>query len=376
MKLGISADLLAHYQGDTTTLAMCWKVTRTDDAVFGFTAHDADILFDALTYVAAIGFTPSAAETQTRLAVDNLETVGIIDDEQITEGDLLAGVWDYARVEVFMVNWADTSMGRDVLMTGHLGQATIEAGRYTAELRGLTDAYTSTVGQLYAPTCRAQLGDSRCGVNLSGVSPDSDAIPFTVTGTLDDSADSGIVLFDAARIEPGPSGGQAIIGITNAALPVVECTAHPFVAQQVVYVSGVVGMMEVNGGFYVVAGVPDVDHFTLANIDSTAWGVYVSGGEAVAQGDTGWFDYGLITMTSGASAGLSMEVKAYSPGTITLQLELAHGAGAGDTYSMRVGCGKRFAEDCVGKFANGVNFRGEPHVPGMDRLMWVGGQER
>ena len=43
----------------------------------------------------------------------------------------------------------------------------------------------------------------------------------------------------------------------------------------------------------------------------------------------GYFDGGLITMTSGASAGQSMEVKSYAVGTITLQLPLPFGAGDG-----------------------------------------------
>jgi len=366
VKLDISAGLLAHYARPDTTLAMCWKITRTDDEVFGFTAHDADITLDGVVYRAAIGFSPTAQQTQTKLAPDNLEVVGIIDSDEIDAADLLAGVWDHARVEVFLVNWADTSMGRDVITAGHLGQITVDVGRYTAELRGLADAYSTAQGLVYQPACRVEFCDAKCGLSASD---------WTVTGTLDDVSPNGLVLFDDARTEPGPAGGQAITGLTNSTTPVVTCVAHPFVAGQVVYLTGLVGAIEANGAWFLVGTVPSVDTFTLAGTDSTAWGVYVSGGEVVAQGDVGYFDYGLITMTSGASAGLSMEVKAYSPGTITLQLQLPHGAGAGDTYTMIAGCGKRFYEDCVARFDNGPNFRGEPHVPGMDRLMWVGGQK-
>ena len=45
----------------------------------------------------------------------------------------------------------------------------------------------------------------------------------------------------------------------------------------------------------------------------------------------------------------------------------------GDTYTGIAGCRKNFTDDCVTKFANGVNFRGEPHVPGNDQLAKVGG---
>ena len=44
---------------------------------------------------------------------------------------------------------------------------------------------------------------------------------------------------------------------------------------------------------------------------------------------------------------------------------------AGNTYSVIAGCTKRFSEDCVAKFANGNNFRGFPHVPGVG--IWKAG---
>jgi hypothetical protein len=40
----------------------------------------------------------------------------------------------------------------------------------------------------------------------------------------------------------------------------------------------------------------------------------------------------------------------------------------GDAYSLLPGCRKRLAEDCRDKFNNVVNFRGFPHVPGINRL--------
>jgi uncharacterized phage protein (TIGR02218 family) len=90
-------------------------------------------------------------------------------------------------------------------------------------------------------------------------------------------------------------------------------------------------------------------------------------------GGLGYFVGGKITLTSGDSAGLSMEVKSYSPGLIGLQLQLPRGVQPGDTYTMHAGCGKRFTEDCVVRFSNGINFRGEPHVPGIDQIVQVGG---
>ena len=365
MKTGISSALLAHYAHGTTSVCACWKVSLTSGAVLGFTEHDQDLIIDGLTYVARGGFMPSNFEAQTKLAVDNLDAVGFLDSELIVAGDLTAGLWDFALVEVFLVNWQDTSMGIDILMSGRLGEVSLERNTFKAELRGLSNAYAQSIGEIYQPGCRATLGDARCGVDLA---------PFTVTGTLTAVSANGLVLTDPSRSEPGPTGGKAITGISKATLPVVNCAGHGFVAGQVVYISGVVGMIEINGQCYQIQTCPTINSFTLRGTDTTGFTAYASGGTAAPQGDAGYFDYGKITMTSGTSLALSMEVKAYSPGTITLQLQFPRGVAPGDTYELSAGCGKRFTEDCVARFANGINFRGEPHLPGMDKLLRVGGE--
>ncbi len=53
----ISAELQAHLASENVTLATCWKLTRTDSVVMGFTDHDRDLVVGAVTYVAATGFT-------------------------------------------------------------------------------------------------------------------------------------------------------------------------------------------------------------------------------------------------------------------------------------------------------------------------------
>ena len=53
--------------------------------------------------------------------------------------------------------------------------------------------------------------------------------------------------------------------------------------------------------------------------------------------------------------------------TITVR-DLPRGAvEPGCVVEVREGCDKRF-ETCVNRFANALNFRGEPHLPGTDLL--------
>lgn len=77
-----------------------------------------------------------------------------------------------------------------------------------------------------------------------------------------------------------------------------------------------------------------------------------------------WFTQGKLTFQSGENFGLSMEVRRHThDGTVELQEQMPFTIHVGDTFVIHAGCTKRFTEDCVQKFHNGVNFRGFPHLP-------------
>lgn len=81
----------------------------------------------------------------------------------------------------------------------------------------------------------------------------------------------------------------------------------------------------------------------------------------------GWFAYGTLRFLDGACAGVTAEVMESEGAAVTLREALPAVPAAGDRVELRAGCDKRFAS-CRQKFANALNFRGEPHVPGTDAL--------
>lgn len=187
----LSAALKAHYAQGSTTLATCWKATLSDGTVIGATAHDTDIVFGGITYVAAQGYSASNIQSTSDLNPDNLELQGVLAEPVITDDDLHSGRWDYAELEVFEVNYKDLSAGRNILRVGRLGQVSIGRNKFTAEFRGLMQAYAKTIGRLVTEQCPYDLGDSRCAVDL---------IPLTVTGIVD-SAPGNRIINDATRTE-------------------------------------------------------------------------------------------------------------------------------------------------------------------------------
>jgi uncharacterized phage protein (TIGR02218 family) len=167
MAKSISSALAAHLAGEVTTLATCWRVTRKDGREFFFTDHDRDLAFDGNLYLASSGYSRSAIANDAGMAVDNLDVEGVLDHEQISEQDLRAGLFDHAEVHVFLVNWSDLAQGKLRLRRGWFGEVHLtDQGLFRTELRGMTQALSVRIGELYSPECRADLGDPRCRVPI------------------------------------------------------------------------------------------------------------------------------------------------------------------------------------------------------------------
>ena len=109
-------------------------------------------------------------------------------------------------------------------------------------------------------------------------------------------------------------------------------------------------------GSGLVGAVTAVSAFTASGLDAYA---------------DGWFTAGKLTFTAGANAGLSVEVKAHrNKGGVSLSLwqAMPQPIAAGDAFVVTAGCDNAFAT-CHDRFANVVNFRGFPHIPGNDFVM-------
>lgn len=154
----LSKPLKQHLNQETTTLAYCWRLQRKDGVVLGYTDCDVVLTIDGVEYV------PHSTID------DAVETV--LEDARITAEDIEAGLYDGAKVEVFLVNFMDVSQSKLSLQTGWIGHITYEGDRFEAVVHGLDKALEREIGELYSPRCRARLGDSRCGVDVSSYEGD------------------------------------------------------------------------------------------------------------------------------------------------------------------------------------------------------------
>lgn len=199
----LSSGLQAHLDGRATKMCYCWKVTRNDGLVQGFTDHDNALTFGGVTYEASSGFTATQFATSLGLAVDNLEVEGALSSDSINEDDLAAGYYDNAKVEVYWVNWSNPAQ-RHIVSRGFIGEVKRAGVMFQAELRGLSNALQQKTGRKYQRYCNAVVGDARCGVNLTNpayrgsgvVDIASSSRTFTATGLggfSDDWFTAGVV---------------------------------------------------------------------------------------------------------------------------------------------------------------------------------------
>jgi uncharacterized phage protein (TIGR02218 family) len=77
--------------------------------------------------------------------------------------------------------------------------------------------------------------------------------------------------------------------------------------------------------------------------------------------------YGWLRWLTGANSGLESTITGSAGAVISLRDPPPFTAAVGDLCELTEGCDRRLVT-CLGRFANAVNFRGEPHLPGMDLL--------
>lgn len=266
----ITAQLFAHLASPVTSLCYCWKLKLRNGKEFGFTDCDRDIMIDGLEYIANSGFSPSAISSSSSLAVDNLDIDGMLDNQIIKEEDILSGVYDYAEIEIFLVNYNDILAGKLNLRRGWFGEISFSKNRFVTEVRGLMQAFAKNIGELYSPNCRASFCDSACKLKVE---------QFTDAGTV---------------------------------------------------------KWVINKSRFIVVGLDKIN---------------------------GFYNNGIIKFKDGET----VEIKSYFNNEIETVLPVYKEVSIGQGFEITAGCDKVLTT-CINKFDNAINFRGEPHVPGLDKL--------
>ena len=265
--------MAAFLERELATIAFCWRLERRDGIALGFTTHDRDLVRGGLVYRAAPGMLPSAISLSDGFQAESLDIDGALTSGAISAADLASGRWDGAAVQVFMVDWEVPDGEAFAVVRGELGEVSIKADAFEAELRGPAALLDAPVAEQTSPECRARLGDRRCRVDMAG------RTLLTRIATV--PAD------DAVEVEEAGAGNE--------------------------------------------------------------------------------YGFGRLRWLSGANSGLESPVLRSEGVLLRLSEPPAFAPVLGDLVEITEGCDRMLAT-CAGRFANTLNFRGEPHLPGIDLL--------
>lgn len=187
----VPAAITTARQSSSSRLCKIWRIERTDGTVLRFTEHDRDLVVDGETFLATASFDPSSIKVNADLSVSDMDVQGAFDSSYITAEDLLAGRYNGATFWVAECLWENVAAGKDVLKFGWLGRVKESGGKFVAELLDPSSRLQHNIVSACSPSCRATLGDSRCGVDMA---------PFTFSGVV--TAVASNKTFDATPDSP------------------------------------------------------------------------------------------------------------------------------------------------------------------------------
>lgn len=193
--------LAAHLEGDVTTLCYCWRLTRMDGEVSGFTDHDRVLAVDHANFEPESGFTASEARDTLGLSVDTVDVEGALSSDRISDADIATGLYDGATVETLLVNWRSPEQFA-VIRSATIGKIVRRDDAFVAELESRTRALDQPNGRYVTRLCDAELGDARCTVLLAQADFSGAGAVVTV-GPSDTFAVSGLDAFAAGWFSNG-----------------------------------------------------------------------------------------------------------------------------------------------------------------------------
>ena len=348
----IPSALRTHINKEVTSLCSLWEIERQDGMLFFFTDHDVDIEFDnQVTYSATIrngesnphatgpriykstdGFDRTNIESEEGLSVDNLDVTGFFSSPDITADDVRAGLFDYAKLTIRIINWKNKQAGEAMISkVGRLGEFIFSEATesFNTTVRGLTQLYEQSAIELTQPTCQADFADG----DPDALDP-ADPTRLSLKGRckLLEShfrRSSGISTVDTKYPTKVFYTGLNSTGIQTDKQPI---------------------------------------HRTNPGDESSPFTRWFD-----SENEQGPYETGRVKWTSGRNKGIVREIKKHSVETSSnrerfeLLVETPYQILATDTIQLVEGCNKQY-QTCIFRHRNMINMQGFPDLPGADLL--------
>jgi uncharacterized phage protein (TIGR02218 family) len=164
---------------DATTTCLLIRIDPVvpGGVVYGATSSDQTIVYDDgrgdVTYHAPVGMMPPAMIGHADMTSDQAQSKHLFpeyDIPELSEEAIRAGVYDFAKYDVYLVDYANLSAGHVTLKSGTTGQKEItdDGLAFTNELRDLSAALKQSICEKDSLTCRAIFGSQPIGSSTPG----------------------------------------------------------------------------------------------------------------------------------------------------------------------------------------------------------------
>jgi uncharacterized phage protein (TIGR02218 family) len=165
-----SGTLTTALAQETTYLCRLWTLT-IDGAARYFTDAPDDVVYNGHTWEANPSFELSAIQQTADGGVQNGTIKIALGESSFTEADVRSGLLDKAPFSAYVTDYrTPDGSGAVLFFSGVTDQVTFTNTQWAeVDLIGNLGAGTGLSGEVYSKTCRAQLGDARCTVDIEAL---------------------------------------------------------------------------------------------------------------------------------------------------------------------------------------------------------------
>jgi uncharacterized phage protein (TIGR02218 family) len=170
-----------------STYCQGWVITTKDNVTQGFTNHDRSITINGTICSPDLGFSSTSAQRAAELGTTSTELQSVF--AQITEIDLLTGIYDNAELVVYIYDWSESSIVtthfRGSLGAYSIGYLPGRAKQYQIEVQSISEKLNVSVVAQTSSECRHRFlsqGYGRC--NKAGTpnnTSDANAVQITAS---------------------------------------------------------------------------------------------------------------------------------------------------------------------------------------------------
>lgn len=162
----INNNLLDSLKQENPTITKCLKITLNNEKILAFTEFSEDLTINNIVFKSSSGFKENKNQQYSDITTSEEEILLFVDDDNIKKEDVLTGLFDNAKVEVFYMDYKNLEYGKISIINGFISKINFVDDKIYFNISGILSLLEKTIGETYSPLCRAGFCDKRCSLNL------------------------------------------------------------------------------------------------------------------------------------------------------------------------------------------------------------------